>query len=256
MRGSDDPLARVKVLYEHPVTRERTEDMRRLLDQSAAETAAYTAVTDLCRYLNRWDNVGPTELGRLEPIIQQALQYDPQFYLAHYALGFLRRARGQHQEALDAFEETIKNAPPTFSRVHAQKGEQLLYLGKFPECIREVNRALEINPNSQVRGYYYWVLGRAGFFQEDYELATQWLQRSIRAWPQVWYNRAYLISTHALRKQDGAARRVRQAFDKQFPGYTLAQIVRNEQDATPCDNSAVREGRDRFHQGLKLAGFP
>ncbi|MBV9826924.1 MAG: tetratricopeptide repeat protein [Alphaproteobacteria bacterium] len=205
--------------------------------------------------MNRWDNEGPAELERLEPIIRQALSYDPNFYLAHYAQGFLQRARGAHQKALDAFEETIKHAPPTFSRVFAQKGEQLLYLGKFPECIGEVNRALEINPNSQVRGYYYWVLGRAHFFQGDYETSTQWLQRSIRAWPQVWYNRAYLIAAHALQKQDGAARRVRRAFDRQFEGYSLARVVRNEEDATPCDNPAVREGRERFHEGLRLAGF-
>lgn len=255
MRSSDDPLARAKALYERPVTRERTDDMRRLLDRSAAETAAYTAVTDLCRFLNRWDDVGPAELDRFEPVIQRALEYDPQFYLAHYALGFLRRARGQHREALAAFEETIKYAPPTFARVHAQKGEQRLYLGEFSECITAVNRALEINPNSKVRGYFYWVFGRAYFFQEDYETAIDWLQRSIRAWPEVWYNRAYLIAAHALRKQDGAARRVLRAFEKQFPGYTLAQVVRNEEDVTPCDNRAVRAGRDRFHEGLRLAGM-
>jgi adenylate cyclase len=256
MRSRDDPLARAKALYERPVTRERTEEMRGLLDRSAAETAAYTAVTDLCRYLNRWDDKGPEVLDHFEPVVRRALDFNSGFYLAHYARGFLRRARGRHQEALDAFEETIKYAPPTFARVHAQKGEQLLYLGRFSESIAEVNRALQINPNSKVRGYFYWVIGRAHFFQEDYETAIHWLQRSIRAWPEVWYNRAYLVAAHALLNQVAAARRVLRAFEKQFPDYDLARVVRNEEDATPCDTPAVRAGRERFHEGLRLAGLP
>jgi adenylate cyclase len=257
MRSSDDPLYLAKALYERPVTRERTEEMRGLLDRSAAETAAYTAVTDLCRYLNRWDDKGPAELDRFEAVVQRALEHNPQFYLAYYALGFLRRARGRHQEALAAFEETIKYAPPTFSRVYAQKGEQLLYLGRFSESIAEVNRALEINPNSKVRGYFYWVLGRAHFFQEDYETAIHWLQRSNRAWPEVWYNRAYLVAAHALLNQVAAARRVLRALDKGFgdSDFTLARVVRYEEDATPCDTPAVRAGRERFHNGLQRAGM-
>lgn len=258
MRSGDDPLGRVITLYQRPVTRDRTHDMRRLLDQAAAETAAYTAVTDLCRYLNRWDDVGPAVLDGFEPIIRRALEYDPQFYLAHYALGFLRRARGQHQEALAAFEETISYAPPTFARVYAQKGEQRLYLGDFKGCIADVNRALEINPKSKVRGYFYWVLGRAQFFQGDDKAAIDWLQRSIRGWSEVWYNYAYLIAAQALDEPATAmqrTRRARQRFDEKFPGYTLAQILRNEEDATPCDNPAVRAGRDRFHEGLRLTGI-
>jgi adenylate cyclase len=256
MRSSDDPLYRAKALYERPVTRERTEEMRGLLERSAAETAAFTAVTDLCRYLNRWDDMGPEALDRFEPVVQRALDYNSGFYLAHYARGFLLRARGRHREALDAFEETIKYAPPTFARVHAQKGEQHLYLGEFDKSITSVNEALNINPNSKVRGYFYWVLGRALFFQEDYEKAIHELQRSIRAWPQVWYNRAYLVAAHAHLNQEAAARRVLHALDTQCGKYTLARVVRNEDDATPCDTPAVRAGRERLHDGLLRAGMP
>ncbi len=258
MRSTGDPLRRAISLYQRPVTRGRTHDMRRLLDQAAADTATYTAVTDLCRYLNRWDDVGPAVLNDFEPVIQRALAYDPQFHLAHYALGFLRRAQGQHEEALAAFEETIRYAPPTFARVHAQKGEERLYLGDFDGCISDVNRALEINPNSNVRGYFYWVLGRAHFFKQDYKTAIDWLQRSIRGWSEVWYNYAYLIAAQALDDPTRAVRRTRRAraaFDRKFPNYSLAQVLRNEADATPCDNPAVRAGRDRFHEGLRLAGI-
>jgi len=254
MRSSDDPLARAKALYQLSVTPQRTREMLGLLGQSAAETAAYAAVTDLCRYLNRWENWHPAELDRFEAIIARALEYDAHYFLALYARGFLQRARGQHREALESFDETIKYAPNTFSRVYAQKGEQLVYLGDFDDGIKQAQTALEKNPASKVRGYYHWVMGRAYFFKEDYRASIASLQRSIRAWPNVWYNRAYAISGHAHAGQTSAARRVLQSFNRQFPGYTLAQVIVNE-GATPCDTPAVAAGRERFHEGLRRAGM-
>ena len=254
MRSSDDPLARAKALYELSVTPDRTEEMLRLLDRSSAETAAYAAVTDLCRYLNRWENWGEAELAKFKVVIDQALNYNPHYYLALYAQGFLYRALGEHQAGLDSFEEAIRYAPPNFARIHAQKGEQLVYLGRFDDGIAAADEARQKNPKSKVRGYFYWVIGRAYFFKGDDASAIEWLQRSVRAWPSVWYNRAYLISAHAHRKQGIAARRVLRSFTRRFPDYTLARVIENE-GATPCSDTAVIAGRERFHEGLRLAGM-
>jgi tetratricopeptide (TPR) repeat protein len=253
MRSSDDNLARAKTLYERRVTPQRTQQMRGLLDESAAETAAYTATTIVCEFLNRWHDVGPAELARAEAAIEQSLARNPQLYLAHYAHGFVCRIRGQHQAAFEAFVETIKYAPE-FARAYAQKGDELVYLGHPDEGIAEVERALSISPHSSVRGFFYWVIGRARFFMEQDAEAIRWLRSSVRNWPDVWYNRAYLVSAHALSKQRAAARRVLQAFNRQFPGYTLARVVENER-AIPADHPFVVAGRERFHDGLRLAGM-
>ena len=65
-----------------------------LLGVSAAETAAYTATTVLCQYLNRWENAGPAEIAIAEAAIAEALSYDPQPFLAYYAQGFLPPRQG------------------------------------------------------------------------------------------------------------------------------------------------------------------
>jgi len=253
MISSGNSFARVRTLYEKPVTPRRTRLMRGLLDSSAAETAAFTATTALCEYLNRWNDAGPAEVARAEAAIALALDQKPQPFLAHYAKGFLCRTRGQHQAALDAFDETIKSAPK-FARAYAQKGEELVYLGRPADGIAEVERALAISPNSSVRGYFYWVIGRARFFMKEDAVAIGWLQKSVRNWSNVWYNRLYLVSAHAHSGQRAAASRVLQAFDRRFPGYTLANVFENE-DATPDDNPFVVAGRERFHDGLRLAGM-
>ena len=253
MQSSPDPLARAKSLYEKSVTPRRTRQMRGLLRESAAETAAFNATTVLCQYLNRWDNAGPAELVEAGNAVQQALFLDPTFFLAHYAQGFLDRTQGRHQDALEAFDRTIAYNPE-FARVYAQKGEQLVYLGRPDDAIAQVERAMELSPNSKVRGYFYWVIGRARFFQGQDAEAVTWLQRSVRAWPSVWYNRLYLLAAHAMLGHKPAAQRVKKAFDKQFPGYSLATVTANE-GATPDDNPFVVAGRERFHRALDMAGF-
>lgn len=253
MRSRGNSFARADSLYERPVTPQRTRQMRGLLDQSVAETAALTATTVLCEYLNRWNDAGPDELLRAEAAIKTALDHNPELFLAHYAQGFLHRSRGQHQDALAAFDETIRLAPE-FARVYAQKGEQYVYLGEPEKGIAEVERAIEISPNSSVRGYFYWVIGRARFFMGQDADAIPQLQASVRAWSNVWYNRLYLVSAHAHLGRRVAADRVLRAFNRQFPGYTLARVVENE-GATPDEHPFVVAGRERFHEGLRRAGL-
>ena len=110
------------------------------------------------------------------------------------------------------------------------------------------------SPNSSVRGYFYWVIGRARFFMQEDAVAVPWLLSSIRAWSDVWYNRLYKVSAHALSKDKAAAKRVLLAFDKKFPDYTLARVIENE-GATPDDHPLVVAGRERFHEGLRRAGL-
>jgi tetratricopeptide (TPR) repeat protein len=253
MRSGPDAFARARTLYEKPVTPQRTQQMRGLLDESAAGTAALTATTVLCEYLNRWNDAGPAEVARAEAAIEQALDRNPGLFLAHYAKGFLLRTKGQHQAALDAFDVTIKYAPE-FARAYAQKGEQLVYLGHPDEGIAEVERALRMSPDSAVRGYFYWVIGRARFFMKQDAEAISWLQDSVRNWPNVWYNRLYLVSAHAHSGTTAAATRVLRAFNRQFLGYTLARVIENE-GATPDDHPFVVAGRERFHEGLRSAGM-
>lgn len=242
---------------ERPVTAQQAREMRRLHNTSAAEATALMAATALCEYLNRFSDAGPDEIARARSVVDSALAFDPAFYLAHYARGFLCRAEGQHADELKAFDETIKSNPD-FARAHAQRGEALLYLGRAAEAIDAVDEAIRRNPTSKIRGYFYWVKGRSNFYQQQYAEAIDWLERSVRNWPHVWYNRAYLMSAHALSGNPGgrtAARRVLRSFNARFPGYTVARVIDNER-ATPDTMQSFVAMRERFHEGLRLAGMP
>lgn len=253
-----DAIARRRTDYDddRPATPPQAREMRARLDRSAAEVTALRAANALCEYLNRWNDAGPAEVARARKAVEEALALDPTFYLAHYASGFLYRATGRHADELAAFDETIR-CNPDFARAHAQRGEALLYLGRTAEAIAAVDEAIRRNPTSKIRGYFFWVKGRAHFYEQRYPEAIDWLTRSVRNWQHVWYNRAYLVSAHALSGlpgSRGAARRVLRSLHARFPDYTVAQIIENER-ATPDNNRSFIAMRQRFHEGLRLAGM-
>lgn len=243
-------------IHNQSLTPARSRQMQELLNQAGAEKDAALAIRILCDYLNRWNNAGPAEVAGAQAAVNGALRVDPALYLAHYAQGFLERTRGRHRRSLSAFEATIR-CNPDFARAHAQRGQALLFLGRAPEAIAAVDEAIRRNPTSNIRGYFYWVKGRSYFYQQQYAEAIHWLEPSVRNWPEVWYNRAYLASAHALSGKPGsrmAARRILRALNRRIAIYTVAQVLENER-ASPDNTPSFVAMRERFHEGLRLAGM-
>lgn len=250
-------FSQARTVHNQSLTPARSRQMQRLLNHAGAEKDALLAIRMVCDYLNRWNDAGPAHVAGARAAVNAALRLDPPPYLAHYAHGFLERARGRHRPSLAAFEATIRSNPD-FARAHAQRGQALLYLGRARDAIAAVDEAIRRNPTSNIRGYFYWVKGRAYFFLQQYDDAIEWLEKSVRNWPEVWYNRAYLVSAHALSGKPGsraAARRVLRAFNRRFRGHTVAQVIENER-ATPDKTRSFVAMRQRFHEGLRLAGMP
>jgi adenylate cyclase len=251
--GRGNSVARARAIYDTRLSPQKTQQMRGLLEASAAETSALLATSVLCDYLNRWNDAGPAEVARAEIAVQQALSIDPNLSLAHYAKGFVHRTRGEHETSLAAFTEALR-LYPNFARGHAQRGATLLYLGRPEEAIAEVEKAIELSPNSPSLGMFCWIIGRAHFYMGEYAKAAPWLQRSIRLWPNLWYNRLYLVSADAHLGNKAAASRGLRAFDRLFPDYTLARVLIEER-ANPIKNRLVIAGRRKFHDGLRRAGM-
>jgi tetratricopeptide (TPR) repeat protein len=250
-------FSQASTLRNQGLTPGRSRQMQELLNQAGAEKDALLAIRILCDYLNRWNDAGPAEVAGARAAVKTALRLDPAQYLAYYAQGFLERTKGRHGRSLAAFEATIR-CNPDFARAHSQRGQALLYLGRAREAIAAVDEAIRRNPTSNIRGYFYWVKGRSHFYLEQYADAIHWLERSVPNWQHVWYNRAYLLSAHALSGNPGsrvAARRVLRSFNARFPGYTVRQVIDNER-ATPDNIRAFVAMRERFHKGLLLAGMP
>jgi tetratricopeptide (TPR) repeat protein len=246
-------IARAEALYENALTPQSTRQIRQLLERGLAETWGLLANIIVCDYLNRWNDTGPAHLAEAQKAVRNALSLAPDIAIAHHAHGFIHRARGHHKAALDAFEKAVRHKPD-FARAHAQRAAQLLYLGKCDAALQEIDKAIALSSAGPSLGMFQWIKGRAFFFKGDYAAAAVCLEDSVRLWPDLWYNRLYLVSAYAhLGKTDEAKAALRE-FDQRFPGYTLARVIEDEK-TNPNSNRIVREGREKFHKGLRDAGM-
>ena len=225
------------------------------LDPNYALAWAWLADVLVSDYLNRWNNAGTEQLDQAEIAVRHAVAIDPGLALAHYADGFVHRAKGEHQPALVSFDRAIE-INPNYARAYAQKGNELINIGRPAEAPPLAEKAIKLSPRDPSIGIFYWIIGKAYFFAGSYRDAIPWLQRSVAVRPNLWYNNLYLISAHSLIGETAIARKTLAEFHSRFrdPRFTLAVVEAHER-ADPNDNPFYREGRRKLHEGLLEAGL-
>ena len=252
-----ESFRRARGLYEERRSPQTTREMRQLLTEASHEASLLRAITLACDYLNCWNGATVAELDEAWDLVRPILKTDSGYFLAHYAKGFINRARNQHRAAYNAFSKAIEYAPD-FARAYAQRGEELVYLGRPDRGIEQAEEALRLRrPESIAVGTFKWIIGRAYFFMENDAEAIKNLVPSVELWPNLWYNRCYLIAAYACSGDLEKAKADLQEFNSvaEFSGYTLKQIIENETHV-PDSHPFVQKGRQRFHDGLLRAGMP
>jgi tetratricopeptide (TPR) repeat protein len=246
---------------EGPLTPRKTKAIERLLEKAAAEgrtdaeIKALEAILTLCDYLNLWNGVGKKGVEAAEREIGDALAINPRLAAAYYARGFVERTKGNHENALAAFQKSLEIEPDN-PRAIAQEGAEQLYLGHPERALSAVRRAIELGPNHPARGMFCWIGARAEFFDGHYAEAISWLEQSIKTWSDLWYSLAYNVSAHALIGDKEKASQKLEAFIRQFPKLnSVARIIEAER-TNPNKNPFVVAGRQKFHEGLAIAGLP
>jgi adenylate cyclase len=210
-------------------------------------------------YLNRWNEAAKnTEarqdlLKQAEDALQKAFSLDPTIAMNHMDDGFIRRAKGDHQGALDAFDRALA-LDPNLALGYAQKANQLVLTGRAKEAPPLVLKAIRLSPRDPGISVFYWVLGRAYFAMRNYDEAIIWLRKSV-AERSVWYNWAHLASAFALSGHGPDADATLKEFSSALPGYTLERIQNIYRDEIPNKNPAFQETLQELYKGLQQAGL-
>jgi adenylate cyclase len=233
------------------------------LDPQSAESWSYLAWILVNDYLNNWNEAkqGPEAakelLRRAEQAVQEAMRIDPTVARAHQADGYIRRAKGDHQGALDAFDRTIQ-LDPNYAAAHAQKANQLVMLGRPKEAPPLALKAITLSPRDPYVGAFYWVLGRAYFVMKNYDDAIIWLRKSAQVMPNTWYNRAYLLAAYALtgRHEQPEARTTASDYNSAFSRHTVQYITNLYQRDLPHPDPGMQASIQELYRGLRLAGVP
>lgn len=204
--------------------------------------------------LNGWNGAGKAEVDRAETAARKAIGLDRNVALAHFALGYVLRLRGDHPASLASFQEAIR-IDPNFARAYAQAANALVFLGKPAEAIPMVEQALQLSPSDPAIGVFYWVKGRAYFTLGDYPKAIEALSESARVRPNLWYVQAWLAAAHALSDQAPKASATLVAFNSKFGSeYTLDRITKYYQEEQ-YQNPTLQAASAHVLEGLRKAGM-
>jgi adenylate cyclase len=248
-------------LYYASITPENSKEARHYLEESvrldpqSAEAWGWLAEVLVMQYLHRWNNTGKPEVEKAEAAVRNALAIDHNIGQVYYAQALIDRTKGDHDAALDSFSRAYE-LDPSLTRALAEKANELTLLGRPAEAPPLVQRAIALSPHDPSLGGFYWIMGRAYFFAGNYQNAITWLRKSVVLRPNDWFNRLYLVSAYALDGDNDNAKMVLREFYDQpkFAGYTLQKVVSNEK-ANPNDDKLVVAVRQKFHEGLQMAGM-
>jgi tetratricopeptide (TPR) repeat protein len=200
-----------------------------------------------------------------------ALAIDRSLPLAHVAEARIRRAKGDHQGALEACDEALR-LDGNLTEALEQKAFVLVFLGQAKDALET---AMTLSPRDPDPGNFYWLLGRAYFtlatasgippevVAKHYHDAIQSLDKSVKESPERWYVRAHLIGAYALagRLGEHEAKAALDEYRQKFNDWPLDPNIKNWagqerfRRAHPDFKAAIQE----LLRGLEIAqaaGFP
>jgi adenylate cyclase len=203
--------------------------------------------------LNGWNKAGDAEVERADATARKAISLDPNVPLAHHALGWVHRLRGNHRAALAAFEEAMR-IDPNFAAAYAQAANEMVFLGDAQGAIAMADKAAELSPKDPSFGVFMWVKGRAQFALGDYEGAAATLEESARLRPNLWFVHAWLVAAHALCDRDTEAKRALDSYQKMHRERSSLDFVTRYYSEDQYKNPTAQAAVAQLLTGLKKAG--
>jgi TolB-like protein len=203
--------------------------------------------------LNGWNNTGGAEVEQADAAARKAIHLDRNVTLAHHALGWVHRLRGDHKAALASFKETIK-VDPNFAAGYAQAANEMVFLGDAKGAIAMADKAAELSPKDPSFGVFLWVKGRAQFALGDYEKAAETLQQSVRLRPNLWFVHAWLTAALALCNRDHEARQALATFTEKHKARANLDWVGKYYSEPQYQNPTAQAAVAHLLSGLQKAG--
>jgi TolB-like protein len=221
------------------------------LDPGCIEALVGTAFVDFSRAGNFHTDDRAAPLATAEAALIKALSMAPQYAHAHMYLGAVhiytaRAAQGiaECEQAL-ALDRNLANA-------HGWIGLAKLFLGRDEETEAHIREALRLSPRDIFA--YRWIafVGIAKLWHGADAESLAWLRRSIEANRNFPLAHFYLGAALAWLDAVDEGRAAVQAGLALDPGFTL----RRYRAGASSDNPIYLAGRERLHEGMRMAGVP
>lgn len=224
-------------------------------DRENARLKALLANVLIADVFNSWNGAGPAEVDRAEEEARKAIELEPNTALAHYALGFVHRVRNDHPAALASFQKAV-DIDHSMAKAYVQAANEMVFMGNTKGAIAMAEEAIRRSPQDPSIGVFYWVLGRAYFaIGNEYPKAIEWLDKSVRVRPNLWFSRAWLIAAYALNNEDDKAKAVLNEFTEKYREWNLARITEYYATNDRHRNPTLEAASKKLIEGLRKAGL-
>jgi DNA-binding winged helix-turn-helix (wHTH) protein/TolB-like protein/Tfp pilus assembly protein PilF len=138
------------------------------LDPGFARAYASLAMTYALEFRLRPAAGSSAALDRAFELAETARLIDPDIPEIHWALGFVHVQGRRHEKALESLKKAIA-LDRSYADAYALMGGIYTYIGEPRRTIPLLRAAMRLNPDG---GYlYFQILGRAYFFENDFEQA-------------------------------------------------------------------------------------
>jgi TolB-like protein len=222
------------------------------LDADNIEAAVAAAHVDFAIAASHMTDDGALHFKIAESTLNSVLSRAPHHPRAHMLLGGVqirtsRAARGiaECRQAL-ALDRNLADA-------HAFTGLGKHALGRNEEVEGHIQEALRLSPRDTRAFLWFMFVGMAKLHDNDDLEALAWLRRSVEANPNFVLSHFHLAGALAMMGDLQEARSSAAAGLALDPNFT---IRRRRMNAWVHDNPEWLAKRERFYEGMRLAGVP
>jgi TolB-like protein/class 3 adenylate cyclase len=221
------------------------------LDPGNAEALVGIANADNALGIAGMTDDTSARLAAAEATLIKALSIAPQHARALAILGFLQIATNRTAQGIAKCEQALV-LDRNFAMAHAFIGTAKFRVGRAAETEAHVNEALRLSPRDTDAGYWMVWVGFAKLQLSADAEAVTWLRRGLESNHNYPLGHFHLAAALALLGSQSEARAAVQAGLALDPSFTM----RRYRAAVSSDNPIYLAGRERFYNGMRIAGVP
>ena len=221
------------------------------IDPGSIEALVGTALVELNRGVLFFTDDRATHFLAAETILIKLLALAPQYASAKLLLGVAHIFTDRAAQGISECEQALL-LDRNLANAHGWIAIGKYFLGRAEDTEAHVQEALRLSPRDIFAYRWMMYIGLANVYLKADAEAVIWLRRSIEA------NRNYALTHFYLAVPLAFLGKLDEALAATRAGLALHPTftVRRFQRGSPSSNPTYLAGRERFYEGMRLAGVP
>ena len=217
------------------------------LDPGFAQAYGMLAIMHVLDFHNHWSGEDSNAvLAKADGLARRALAMDPDEILPNHAIAVVARWQGKYDLAASAIAKVLTRSPDHALALFT-RGEILMALGRLPEAIDDLERAVRLDPGFTHQ--YLQFLAMSHFLMGNYETAALMFRERLVLAKDTDIGRAWLAATLGHLGEIDEAQKIWAELHRTNPDFSFKPRLARLAFTDPSYS-------ERVMQGLEKAGLP